>query len=86
MLACFVCPQARVSIQAPIQAFQLALSLGLPGKVCRACYAGRSPAACLANLHVQQVVLGFCVPIAIVYCVELRFRATFLSKSAKKCP
>lgn len=76
--------QARLSVQAPIQAFQLAISLGLPSKVCGACYASRSHAACLVNLHTQQLLVGLLAPLAIVYIAERRFRATFLSIQTKK--
>ena len=76
--------QARLSIQAPIQAIQLAISLGLPRQVCGACYTSRSHAACLLNMHTQQLLVGFLAPLAIVYIAERRFRANFLSSQAKK--
>ncbi len=76
--------QARLRIQAPVQALQLVLALALPSKVCQVCYGGRSPAVCLANLHTQQVIVGLVAPLAIVYLAERRFRATFLSNQLKK--
>ncbi len=76
--------QARLRIQAPLQALQLALALALPSKVCQVCYGGRSPAVCLANLHTQQAIVGLLAPLAIVYLAERQFRATFLNNQLKK--
>ncbi|BDA51559.1 hypothetical protein COCOBI_19-1150 [Coccomyxa sp. Obi] len=81
LLTSCVITMARFSIEAPSLAFQLALSLRLPSKVCQVC---RSPAACLVNLHTQQIIVGLITPLAIVYLAERRFRANFLNHQLKK--
>jgi hypothetical protein len=74
--------QARFRIQLPLQLLGLALSLALPSKLCSACFASMPDAYCLARQHALQFLVGFLVPCAIVYLVELRFRVQFLHRKA----
>ena len=67
-----------MQIQAPVQALNLLLSAGLPADTCAACYATSSQLPCMLRMHALQLLVGFLVPTAITYLVELRFRVIYV--------
>ena len=70
--------QVPLRIHVPLQLLNVALSAGLPLDACSACYAAAPRAPCIARMHALQLLVGFLVPTAIIYLVEMRFRTIFL--------